>query len=131
MKSRLHHDVAYSQTLSNVPTKNQLPTIYTVLEISPKNFIGQGHRQDQRSNQGHAMMLQTYHPLANVPTKYQLPTPYGCRDNAWTRYRSRSMQQGQRSNQGHTMTLRTYNPNQCLYQVSTSYTFRVFLRFQR
>ena len=56
---------------------------------------------------------------------HQLPTPYGYRDKAQTTfYRSRSLRQGQRSIQGHTMTLHTYNPNQCVYQVSTSYTLQ-------
>ena len=31
IKSRSHHDVAYLHTLTNVPTKYQLPTPYAVL----------------------------------------------------------------------------------------------------
>ena len=69
------------------------------------------------------MMTYTYNPLKNVSIKYQLPTPYGFPDIARTRfYRSRLLQQHQRSNPGQAMMLHTYIPNQCLYQVTTSYT---------
>ena len=83
--------------LTNVPTKYQLPTLYSIQDMGQTRFyrsrlIWQG----QRSNQGHTMMLHTYNPLTNVPTKYQLSAPYGFRDIARTRfYRSRSLQQGQ------------------------------------
>ena len=42
-KSRSHHDVAHLQSLSNVPTKYQLPTPYNVKILPGQNFKGQGH----------------------------------------------------------------------------------------
>ena len=48
-----HYDVAHLQPTTSVPTKYQLPTPY------PRSMSLQ---QDQRSNQGHAMMLHTYTP---------------------------------------------------------------------
>ena len=42
--SRSHHDTAHLQTLTNVPTKYQLPAPYSFRDISrTKNFIGQGY----------------------------------------------------------------------------------------
>ena len=62
-------------------------------------------------------------PLTNVPTKYQLPTCYGFRDIDRARfYRSRSLRKGQINVTSLRCTPTT--PNQCIYQVSTSYTLR-------
>ena len=112
-------------TLTNIPTKYQLPTPYSIWYIAQTRFYrSRSLWQGQRLNQGHTMTMHTYNPPTNVATKYYLPTPYSFQDIARTRfYRSRSLRQGQRSNQGHTMTLHTYNP-QCPSQVSTSYTLR-------
>ena len=41
-KPRSHHDVAYLQTATNVPTKYQLPTPYS-FRYTAQAFIGQGH----------------------------------------------------------------------------------------
>ena len=43
VKSRSHHDVAYLQPLSNVPTKYQLPALYSFRDIARQKFKGQGH----------------------------------------------------------------------------------------
>ena len=38
VKSRLHHDVAHLQPLTNIPTKYQLPTPYSFLDIAQTRF---------------------------------------------------------------------------------------------
>ena len=44
VKSRSHHDIAYLQPQTNVPTKYQLPTNFMVSKIMPgQDFIGQDH----------------------------------------------------------------------------------------
>ena len=62
-KSRSHHDIAYLLSLSNVPTKYQLPTPYGGHDIARTRFYSsRSLRQGQRSNQGHTMTLHTYTP---------------------------------------------------------------------
>ena len=41
--SRSHHDAAHLQSLSSVPTKCQLPTLYGFWDIARQDFKGQGH----------------------------------------------------------------------------------------
>ena len=44
VKSRSHHDAAHLQPLTNVPTKDQLPTPHCFPNIAlVQDFIGQGH----------------------------------------------------------------------------------------
>ena len=75
VKSRSHHDLAQLHPITNVPTKYVFPTPYGFQDISQTRFSNsRSLLQDQRSNQGHTMMLHSYTPLTNVPTKYQLPT---------------------------------------------------------
>ena len=61
VKSRLHHDAAHLQPLTNVPTKHQLPTPYGFQDIAQTRFYrSRSLRQGQRSNQGQTMTLHTY-----------------------------------------------------------------------
>ena len=61
VKSRSHHDIAHIHSLTNVPTKYPLPTPYGFRDIVQTRFYrSRSLRQDQRSYQGHTMMLQTY-----------------------------------------------------------------------
>ena len=58
VKSRSHHDVAYLQPRTNIPTKNQLPTPYGFQDIAQTRFYrSMLLRKGQKSNQGHTMML--------------------------------------------------------------------------
>ena len=43
VKSRSHHDIAHQHSLTNVPTKYQLPTPYAFQDIAGTRFTGQGH----------------------------------------------------------------------------------------
>ena len=43
VKSRSKYDVAHQQPLSNVPTKYQLPLIYSFRDMLEQNFKDQGH----------------------------------------------------------------------------------------
>ena len=63
VKSRSYHDVAYLKTLTNVPTKYQLPAPYRFQDITRLRFYrSRSLLQGQRSNQGHTMMMHTYTP---------------------------------------------------------------------
>ena len=63
VKSKSHHDTAHLQPLTNVPTKYQLPTPYNFGDIAQTRFYrSKSLPQDQRSNQGHTMMFNTYTP---------------------------------------------------------------------
>ena len=95
----------------NVPTKYQLPTLYSFQDIvRTRSYRSRPLWEGQRSNQGHTLHY-THITHTHVPTKYQLPTLYRFQDIARTRfYRSRPLREGQMSNQGQTMMLHTYNP---------------------
>ena len=70
VKSRSHHDVGYLHSLTNVPTKYQLPTLF------PKNTtikILKVRVTTARSNQGHTMTLHSYSPYQ---CPYQVLTLY-------------------------------------------------------
>ena len=43
VKSRSDHDVAHLHSLTNVPTKYQLPTPYSFQDIARTSFQTQGH----------------------------------------------------------------------------------------
>ena len=78
VKSRSDHDVAHLQSLTNIPTKYQLPTPYSFRDIARTRFYrSRSLQQGQRSNQESDHDIAHLHPLTNIPTKYQLPTPYG------------------------------------------------------
>ena len=63
VKSRTHHDAADLQSLTNVPTKHQLPTPYGFQDIAQTRFYtSRSLRKGQRSNQGQTMTLHTYTP---------------------------------------------------------------------
>ena len=63
VKSRLHYDVTHLQPLTNVHTKNQLPTLYGFRDIArTKFFKGKVLWQDPKPNQGHTMTLHSYNP---------------------------------------------------------------------
>ena len=63
VKSRSHHDAAHLQSLTNVPTKHQLPTPYGFRDIAWTRFYrSRSLQQGQRSNRGHTMTLHTYTP---------------------------------------------------------------------
>ena len=63
VKSRTHHDTADLQSLTNVPTKHQLPTPYGFQDIAQTRFYtSRSLRKGQRSNQGQTMTLHTYTP---------------------------------------------------------------------
>ena len=63
VKSRLDHDVAHLHSLTNVPTKYQLPTPYSFRYIARTRFYrSRSLQQGQRSNQGQTMTLHTYTP---------------------------------------------------------------------
>ena len=57
-------------------------------------------------------------------TKYQCLAPYIFRDLPRQDFKGQGhySKVNERSNQEHTITLHVYTPNECLYQVSTSYT---------
>ena len=76
--SRSHHDIVHLHTLTNVPTKYQLPTPYGFRDIPGQDCIGQ--RLYGKVKSWSHYDVAHLHPLTNVPTKYQLPTPYGFRD---------------------------------------------------
>ena len=98
--------------------KGQIKVIsWRCTPTSPNQWQGQS-----RSHHGVAhLQLPT-----NVPNKYQLPTPYSFRDITQTRfYRSRSPQQGEIKVTPWCCT--PTPPNQCLFQVSTSYTLRFLI----
>ena len=40
---KYHHDVTHLQPLTNVPTKYQLTTQYSFLDVAQEVFVGQGH----------------------------------------------------------------------------------------
>ena len=53
VKSRSHHDAIHLQSLTNVPTKHQLPTPYGFQDIAQTRFyMSRSLQQGQRSNQG-------------------------------------------------------------------------------
>ena len=122
VKSRSHHDVAYLQPPTNVPTKYQhlqpptnvptkLPTPYHSQGIARTTFYKKRSlQQGQRSNQCHTMTLHTYNPQPmSLPSIEFLHLPVSKIYIAQTRFsNSRSLWQGQMSKQGHTMTLHTY-----------------------
>ena len=61
--SRSHHDDAHLQILANVPTKYQVPAPYSFRDIARTRFYrSRSLQQDQKSNQGHTMTLDTYNP---------------------------------------------------------------------
>ena len=61
VKSWSDHDVAHLHTLTNVPTKYQLPTPYGFRDIARTTFYrSRSLWQGQRSNQGQTMTLHTY-----------------------------------------------------------------------
>ena len=63
VKSRSDHDAAHLQPLTNVPTKQQLPTPYGFRDIARTKFYrSRSLWQVQRSNKGQTMMLHTYTP---------------------------------------------------------------------
>ena len=63
VKSWSDHNVAHLHTLTNVPTKYQLPTPYGFRDIALTRFYrSRSLRQGQRSNQGQTMMLHNYNP---------------------------------------------------------------------
>ena len=77
VKSRSHHDVAHLHSLTNVPTKYQLPTPYGFRDIARTRFSNsRSLRQGQRSNQGQTMTLQPTHPNQ---CPYQVSTSYTLR----------------------------------------------------
>ena len=83
VKSRLQHDVAHLQLLTNVPTKYQLPTPCGFPRYSPDKILEVKVamvRSKVKSRSHHDVAH--VQPLTNVPTKYQLPTPYGFGDIA-------------------------------------------------
>ena len=74
VKSRLHHDAANLQPLTNVPTKYQLPTPYGFRDIALTRFYrSRSLWQGQRSNQGQTMTLQ---PTPPNQCSYQVSTSY-------------------------------------------------------
>ena len=63
VKSRSHHDVVHLQPITNIPTKYQLSIPYDFQDTARTRFYSSKSLQrDQRSNQGHTMMLHTYNP---------------------------------------------------------------------
>ena len=77
VKSWSDYDVAHLHTLTNVPTKYQLPTPYGFRDIARTTFYrSRSLWQGQRSNQGQAMTLHTYTPN-QYP--YQVLTSYTLR----------------------------------------------------
>ena len=77
VKSRSDHDVAHLHSLTNVPTKYQLPTPYSFRDIARTKFYrSRSLQQSQRSNQGQTMTLHTYNPKPMSLSRYQLPTLY-------------------------------------------------------
>ena len=63
VKSRSHYGVVHLQPKSNVPTTNQLPTLYSFRDIAQTKFSRSSSlHQDQRSNQDYTMTLHTYIP---------------------------------------------------------------------
>ena len=69
VKSRSHHEVAYPQSLSNVPTKYQLPKLYSFRDIACTKFQrSRSLHQGQKSNQDHTMTVHTYNSqLISLP----------------------------------------------------------------
>ena len=62
------------ETLTNVPTKYQLPTPYSFRDIAWSRFYrSRSLRQGQRSNKCHTMTLHTYNPQ---PMSYQVSTSH-------------------------------------------------------
>ena len=58
-----HYDVAHLHSLTNVPTKYQLPTAYAFRDIARTRFYrSRSLQQGQRSNQDQTMTLHTYTP---------------------------------------------------------------------
>ena len=73
VKSSSHHDDAHLQPLTNVPTKYQLPSPYS-LSFYRSRSLWQG----QRSNQSHTKTLPFYNPNQcpyQVPSSYTLQFP--------------------------------------------------------
>ena len=63
IKSMSHHDAAHLHPLTNVPTKNQLPTPYGFRDIARTRFYrSRSQQQGQWLNQGQTMMMHTYTP---------------------------------------------------------------------
>ena len=63
VKSRSHHDVAHLQHLSNYHTNYPLPAHDGFTDVSLKIFQrSRSLQQDQRSNQGHTIMLHMHNP---------------------------------------------------------------------
>ena len=83
VKSRIHPDVIHPLPPTNVPTKYQLPTLYSYLDIARTRF----YRSRVKSRSHHDVAH--LHPLTNVPTKYQLSTLYSFWDTAQKKLFSR------------------------------------------
>ena len=67
VKSRSNYDVAHLQPLTNIPTKYQLPTPYSLGDIARTRFYrSRSLWQGQRSHHDAAHLQ----PLTKVPTKY-------------------------------------------------------------
>ena len=63
VKLRSQNDAAHLQPTTNIPTKYQLHTPYSFQDKARTRFYRlRLVQQDQRSNQGHTMMLHTYTP---------------------------------------------------------------------
>ena len=61
VKSRSHHDVAHLHSLTNVPTKYQVPTPYGFRDIArTRLYRSRSLQQSQMSNQGQTVTLHTY-----------------------------------------------------------------------
>ena len=61
--SSLHHDAAHLQSLTNVPSKYQLPTPHGFRDIARTRFYrSRSLWQGQRSYPGHTMTWHTYTP---------------------------------------------------------------------
>ena len=83
VKSKSDHGVDHLHNPTNIHTKYQLPTTYSIRDIARTRFYrSRSLRQGQRSDHDAAHL----HPLTNIPIKYQLPTPYGFQDIARTRF---------------------------------------------
>ena len=125
--SRSYHDIAHLHPLTNVPTKYQLPTLYSFRDIVRIRFYRSRSLNKAKSQIKVTPLYCTPAPPNQCP--YQVSTSYTL---FFPRYSPDKIFKlkvsAVRSNQGQTMTLHTYTPNQCPYQVSTSYTLR-FLKY--
>ena len=75
--SRSHHNVANLYSLTNVTTKDQLPTPYDFQYIARTRFKkSRSLQHGQTLNEGHTMALHTYTLPTNVPPLFKLQKPY-------------------------------------------------------